>query len=110
MRAKAIAVLGAWLLCSQTGVFAAADARLITAIRAKDVAAVRALLKQRVDVNAPQGDGTTALHWAAHVNDLNATILHCLGIDHSRFTFKFQGLEQKLTGVEEQHVIKELLG
>ena len=31
---------------------------------------MRALLKQRVDVNAPQGDGTTALHWAAHVNDL----------------------------------------
>jgi hypothetical protein len=45
-----------------------------------------------------------------HVNDLNATILHCLGIDHSRFAFKFQGLDQKLTGVEEQHVVKELLG
>jgi uncharacterized protein (DUF1501 family) len=45
----------------------------------------------------------------AHVNDLNATILHCLGIDHSKFTFKFQGLDQRLTGVEEQHVIKELL-
>ena len=46
----------------------------------------------------------------AHVNDINATILHCLGIDHSKFTFKFQGLEQRLTGVEEQHVIKELIG
>ena len=45
-----------------------------------------------------------------HVNDLNATILHCLGIDHSRFAFKFQGLDQRLTGVEEQHVVKELLG
>jgi hypothetical protein len=45
----------------------------------------------------------------AHVNDLNATVLHCLGIDHARFTFKFQGLDQRLTGVEEQHVIKELL-
>jgi hypothetical protein len=45
----------------------------------------------------------------AHVNDINATILHCLGIDHSKFTFKFQGLEQRLTGVEEQHVIKDLL-
>ncbi len=44
-----------------------------------------------------------------HLNDLNATILHCLGIDHSRFTFKFQGLDQRLTGVEEQHVVKELL-
>ncbi len=45
----------------------------------------------------------------AHVNDLNATILHCLGIDHKRFTYKFQGLEQRLTGVEEQNVISELL-
>jgi hypothetical protein len=45
----------------------------------------------------------------AHVNDLNATILHCLGIDHKRFTYKFQGLEQRLTGVEPQRVIDELL-
>lgn len=44
-----------------------------------------------------------------HINDLNATILHCLGIDHERFAFKFQGLEQKLTGVEPQHVIESLL-
>ncbi len=44
-----------------------------------------------------------------HINDLNATILHCLGIDHERFTYKFQGLDQRLTGVEEQHVVKELL-
>jgi hypothetical protein len=45
-----------------------------------------------------------------HVNDVNATILHCLGIDHTRFTFKFQGLDQRLTGVEEHHVVSELLG
>lgn len=44
-----------------------------------------------------------------HVNDLNATILHCLGIDHERFTVKFQGLDQKLTGVETPKVITELL-
>jgi uncharacterized protein (DUF1501 family) len=47
---------------------------------------------------------------AAHVNDLNATILHLMGIDHTRFAFKFQGLDQKLTGVEEQHPIRELIG
>jgi uncharacterized protein (DUF1501 family) len=45
----------------------------------------------------------------AHVNDLNATVLHLLGIDHSKFTFRFQGLDQRLTGVEEQHVIKDLI-
>jgi hypothetical protein len=44
-----------------------------------------------------------------NVHDLNATILHCLGIDHSRFTFKFQGLDQRLTGVEKQSVIRDLL-
>ena len=49
---------------------AGADARLIKAVRSKDAAAVRALIKQRVDVNAPQGDGATPLHWAAHNDDL----------------------------------------
>jgi hypothetical protein len=32
-----------------------------------------------------------------------------MGIDHRRFTFKFQGLDQRLTGVEEHRVISELL-
>ena len=44
-----------------------------------------------------------------HIHDLNATILHALGIDHSRLTFRAQGLDQRLTGVEERRVIKELL-
>ncbi len=44
-----------------------------------------------------------------HVNDLNATILHCLGIDHEQFSFKFQGLDQRLTGVEKQTVVREVL-
>lgn len=44
-----------------------------------------------------------------HLNDLNATILHCMGIDHSKFTFRFQGLEQRLTGVEESFVVKGIL-
>ena len=44
-----------------------------------------------------------------HVNDLNATILDCLGIDHERFTYRFQGLDQRLTGVESPQVIRDLL-
>jgi hypothetical protein len=44
-----------------------------------------------------------------HVNDLNATILHALGIDHSRFTHKFQGLDSRLTGVEAARVVREIL-
>ena len=46
---------------------------------------------------------------AVHVRDLNATILHQLGIDHQRLTFPFQGLDQKLTGVVEAHVVKKIL-
>ncbi|MFP6904670.1 MAG: DUF1501 domain-containing protein [Verrucomicrobiota bacterium] len=45
-----------------------------------------------------------------HLNDLNATILHCLGIDDRRFSFPFQGLDQRLTGVEDTRVVHELLG
>lgn len=46
---------------------------------------------------------------AVHVRDLNATILHQLGVDHTRLTFPFQGLDQKLTGVEEAHVVEKIL-
>ncbi len=45
-----------------------------------------------------------------HVRDFHATILHLLGIDHERFTFRWQGLDQKLTGVESAKVIRELVG
>jgi len=44
-----------------------------------------------------------------HINDLNATMLHCLGIDHERLSVKFQGLDQRLTGVEGSKIVKELL-
>jgi len=48
----------------------ARDVLLIEAAKRPDAAAVRALLQQHVDVNAAEGDGTTALHWAAHRDDL----------------------------------------
>lgn len=44
-----------------------------------------------------------------HVRDLHATILHLFGFDHNRLTFKFQGLDQKLTGVVSANVIQDLL-
>ncbi len=44
-----------------------------------------------------------------HIRDFHATVLHLLGIDHERFTYKYQGLDQKLTGVEPAKVIKALL-
>ncbi len=54
---------------------AAADLRLIEAVKARNMEAVRSLLKERVDVNARQPDGATALHWAAHRDDLTAADL-----------------------------------
>ena len=44
-----------------------------------------------------------------HIRDLNATILHQMGIDGDRFTFPFKGLDQRLTGVEESRVVSEIL-
>jgi len=43
-----------------------------------------------------------------HVNDLHATILYALGIDHRRLTVPFQGLDLKLSGVEDRHPVPEL--
>jgi Protein of unknown function (DUF1501) len=45
----------------------------------------------------------------AHIHDLNATILHCLGIDHRRLSVKFLGLDLRLTGVEEHGPVKGIL-
>ena len=44
-----------------------------------------------------------------HVRDLHATMLHLLGIDHQRLSFPFQGLDQRLTGVEEARVIRDII-
>ena len=42
---------------------------LIEAVKDRNIEAVRSLLKERADVNARQGDGATALHWAVHRQD-----------------------------------------
>jgi uncharacterized protein (DUF1501 family) len=44
-----------------------------------------------------------------HVRDLHATMLHLLGIQHKTFSVKYQGLDMRLTGVEEAQVVKGLL-
>ncbi len=70
MQIRTVAAISLVVLATAALSGAAGDLRLIKAVRNKDAAAVRTLIKQRVDVNAPQGDGATALHWAAHLNDL----------------------------------------
>jgi hypothetical protein len=51
--------------------------------------------------------------WAAekpvHVRDFHATILHLMGFDHQRLTYRHAGLDFRLTGVEEAHVVQEIL-
>ncbi len=44
-----------------------------------------------------------------HIHDFHATALHLLGLDHERFTFRSQGLDLKLTGVEPAKVVRDLL-
>lgn len=53
--------------------------------------------------------GYAAAEKITTVHDLHATMLHLLGIDHEAFTFKFQGLDAKLTGVEPAKVIEDIL-
>lgn len=53
--------------------------------------------------------GYHAVDDVVHVRDLHATMLHLLGIDHHRFSQKFQGLDMRLTGVEPARVVREIL-
>ena len=54
---------------------AGGETPLIEAVKSGDVTTLRALMQQRVDVNLAEPDGTTALHWAAHRDDLGAADL-----------------------------------
>jgi hypothetical protein len=53
--------------------------------------------------------GYRAVENPVHVRDLHATMLHLLGIQHERFTYRYQGLDFKLTGVEPARVVTEIL-
>jgi hypothetical protein len=53
--------------------------------------------------------GYHAVENVVSVHDIHATLLHQLGIDYQRFSFKFQGLDSRLTGVEPCRVVNELL-
>jgi hypothetical protein len=53
--------------------------------------------------------GFKAVEDRVHVSDLHATILHLMGNDHTRLSFPHQGLNQRLTGVEERRVVAKAL-
>jgi hypothetical protein len=44
-----------------------------------------------------------------HIRDFHATVPQLMGIDHQRFTYRYQRLDQRLTGVEKANVIKEMV-
>lgn len=54
---------------------ATGDLRLVDAVKQQNTKVVRALLEQKVEVDVPQADGATALHWAAHWDDLETADL-----------------------------------
>lgn len=69
---------GGWcvVLSAVLGIAAAGPSvPLVDAIKRADKAAVRTLLAQQVDVNLPEADGMTALHWAAHLDDVDTADL-----------------------------------
>lgn len=53
--------------------------------------------------------GYHAVENRVSVHDVHATLLHLMGIDHQRFSYKFQGLDNRLTGVEPARVVSEIL-
>ena len=67
--------IGWSLLLAASGFAASVKSSLADAAEKSDRAAVRTLLKQHADVNAAQADGMTALHWAAHLDDLETAKL-----------------------------------
>jgi len=46
---------------------------------------------------------------SVRVRDLHATMLHLLGVDHEQLTFPFQGLDQRLTGVEKARIVSDII-
>ena len=53
--------------------------------------------------------GYDAVSGKVHIHDLHATMLHQLGIEHNQFTYKFQGLDARLSGVDGAKVIKSII-
>src|SRR4051794_24952742 len=59
--------------CALGSAAATASSDVADAVMRHDSARLTQLISQKADVNAPQADGTTALHWAAHQGDIAAT-------------------------------------
>lgn len=66
-------------------------------------------IKPGITIGATDDYGYNITDNVIHVRDLHATMLQLLGIDHQRFTFRNQGLDDRLTGVEPARILNEIL-
>lgn len=66
-------------------------------------------IKPGITYGATDDLGYRAVENPVTMHDLHATMLHLCGVDHQRFSFKFQGLDARLTGVDPCKVVKALL-
>jgi hypothetical protein len=57
---------------------------------------------------ATDAHGLNAVENKTHIHDLHATILHLLGLDHTRLTYRYAGRDFRLTDVH-GHVVREVL-
>ena len=65
-------------------------------------------IKRGVTYGATDDFGFNVVENSVHVHDLQATILHCLGLDHEKLTYRFQGRQFRLTDVHGK-VVREIL-
>ena len=66
-------------------------------------------IKPGLQLGATDELGFHVVERPVHVHDIQATILHCLGLDHHRLSVRHRGLNVRLTGVESHHPVEELL-
>ena len=66
-------------------------------------------IKGGVSYGATDELGYRAVEDVVHVRDLHATLLYLCGIDHHRLSYKYQGLDLRLTGVDAARVVRPIL-
>ncbi|HET7694490.1 MAG TPA: ankyrin repeat domain-containing protein [Vicinamibacterales bacterium] len=104
MRLRGLARAAAFAACAAMSIHVSADgARVADAAMSADVRAVRALLTAGEDVNAAQGDGMTALHWAARRGDLEMVRMLLAAGGHVRAATRLGGYTPLLLASQNGH-------